>query len=122
MNIRTLLCLCAALFLSLINHAAGEIAAGEKAKIEALIGKVSALEGAKFIRNGSDYDAKTAATFLRRKWTANEGEIHTAADFIAKAATASGTTGKPYLIKMKEGSEVKCAEFLSGELAKLAPK
>ena len=99
-----------------------ELAAAEKAKIEALIASVSGLADAKFIRNGSTYDAKTAAKFLRGKWSSNEDEIKTAADFITKAATASGTTGKPYLIKLKDGSEVKCGDFLSSELKKLEAK
>ena len=102
------------------SHA--EIAAAEKAKIEALIASVSALADAKFIRNGSTYDAKTAAKFLRGKWSSNEDEIKTAADFIAKAATGSGSTGKPYLIKLKDGAEVKCGDFLTAELKKLEAK
>lgn len=91
----------------------------EKAKIEALVGRIEKLDGAVFIRNGSDYDAKTAAKFLRGKWGRNESEIKTAADFIAKAATVSSTSGKPYLIRFKDGTQTPCADFLSAELRKL---
>jgi hypothetical protein len=91
----------------------------EKHKIEALIAKVEALEEARFIRNGSDYDAKTAAKFLRGKWSAND-DIDSAEAFIAKAGTASSTSGKPYIIRFKEGREVPCAEYLKAELTKLA--
>ena len=39
----------------------------ERYKIEVLIKYVSEMNGAKFVRNGSTYDAKPAATFLRLK-------------------------------------------------------
>ncbi|MDQ1277967.1 MAG: hypothetical protein QG555_1009, partial [Thermodesulfobacteriota bacterium] len=37
----------------------------DAAKIRYLIASVATLEGAKFIRNGSDYDARSAADHLR---------------------------------------------------------
>jgi Family of unknown function (DUF5329) len=93
-------------------------AMSEKAKIESLISHLENLKDATFVRNGSDYDAKSAAKFLRGKWQANDKEIKTAADFIAKAATLSSTTGKPYLIRFKDGKQVKCGEYLTAQLAK----
>ena len=96
-----------------------EAPAAEKQKIEALLTQVGGLAGAKFIRNGSDYDATTAVKFLRGKWSRDDAEIKTAKDFIAKAATGSSTTGKPYMIRFKDGREVACADYLKGELAKL---
>lgn len=98
---------------------AGNPPPGEKAKIEALIGHLETLSGATFIRNGSDYDAKSAAKFLRGKWQAHEKEIQTAGDFIAKAATVSSTTGKPYLIRFKDGTRTKCGDYLTARLKKL---
>jgi hypothetical protein len=93
--------------------------ADEKAKIEALLTHLAGLSDTTFIRNGSAYDAKTAAKFLRKKWEANGNDIKTAADFIAKAATASSTTGKPYLIRPKNSPEILCADYLNAELKKL---
>jgi phage-related protein len=92
--------------------------AGEKVKIEALITHVEKLKGAKFIRNGKAYEPMDAARFLRGKWEAKDKEIKTAADFIEKAATVSSTTGKPYLIQLGDGREVKCGEYLQGKLEK----
>ncbi len=92
---------------------------GEKEKIEALIKVVSQLKTATFMRNGSNYSADTAATFLRLKWRANDSLIKTAHDFIDKIGSISGTSGKPYLIRMRDGSEVNSREFLLGELKKL---
>ena len=108
--------------LLLPNCTAQEQPLGEDAKIEALIAAVEKLDSAKFDRNGSEYDAKTAARFLRGKWNSNKADIKTARDFIDKAGTSSSTSGKPYLIKFKDGDK-KCADFLKAELAKLeAPK
>lgn len=92
---------------------------GEKEKIEALIRHVEGLRGATFIRNDRDYDAKTAARFLRGKWQANERSIRTAGDFINKAASASGTTGKAYRIRLADGKETASGDYLHAVLKKL---
>jgi len=92
---------------------------GEKEKIEALIRVVSQLKTAKFVRNGWTYSADTAATFLRSKWQANDSVVKSARDFIDRVATVSGTSGKPYLVRMKDGTEIPSREFLFTELKKL---
>jgi Family of unknown function (DUF5329) len=88
----------------------------EKQKIEALIKQVSELKDAKFIRNGWSYSAGNAATFLRRKWEANDSNVKSARDFIDKVASFSGTSGKAYLIRFKDGKEIGSREYLLGEL------
>lgn len=110
--------LCLLSFFSTL-HAAETAPAAEKAKIEALISHIQGLEGATFIRNGSDHSAANAAKFLRAKWQRNDEEIKTAADFIAKAASISGTSGKPYMIRFKDGKEVPCGEYLTAFLKKM---
>jgi hypothetical protein len=104
---------------ALLNLTWADPTPAEQQKIEALIAKVEALTDAVFIRNGSDYDAKSAAKFLRGKLGLNKSEIATAQDFIAKAGTGSSTSGKPYLIRFKDGREVACADYLKAELARL---
>jgi hypothetical protein len=91
----------------------------EKQKIEALLKHVEGLKDAKFVRNDSEYDAATAARFLRGKWESNGSQIKTAKDFIEKAASVSSTSGKPYLIRFKDGREVKTGDYLAEELKKL---
>jgi hypothetical protein len=93
--------------------------AAEKQKIEALIKQVSELKDAKFVRNGSIYEPPTAVRFLRRKWEANDAQVTTARDFIDKVASVSGTSGKSYLIRFKDGRELKSRDFLLAELKKL---
>src|SRR5688500_5281627 len=88
----------------------------EREKIEGLVAAVEKLEGAKFVRNGADYDAPAAAEHMRRKWKSAEKEIKTARDFIRVAATKSSTSGKPYLIRFKDGKEVESAAFLTEKL------
>jgi hypothetical protein len=95
------------------------VSSGEKEKIEALIKVVSQLKTATFMRNGSSYSADTAATFLRLKWRANDSLIKTAHDFIDKIGSISGTSGKPYRIRMRDGTELNSRDFLLGELEKL---
>jgi len=93
--------------------------APEKQKIQALIKQVGELKDAKFIRNGSTYEVSAAVRFLRGKWEANDSAVKTAKDFIDKVATSSGTSGKPYLIRFKDGREIKSRDFLLAELKKL---
>ena len=102
--------------------AAGQPApAAERQKIESLINQVGDLKDAKFIRNGSTYEVSSAVRFLRGKWDANAAEVKSARDFIDKVASTSGTSGKPYLIRFKDGREIKSREFLLAELQKLEP-
>ena len=92
--------------------------APEKEKIEALIERVGQLKDVKIIRNGWSYEPATAARFLRGKWAANDAEIKTARDFIDKVAS---TSGKPYLIRFKDGRELPSREFLLAELRTIEP-
>ncbi len=91
----------------------------EKEKIEALIKHIGDLKDAVFIRNGSDYDSKAAAKFLKGRWESKQKEIKTATEFIEKMASVSSTSGKPYAIRFKDGKETKCGEYLKVELKKL---
>lgn len=90
----------------------------EKAKIEALIHRVNELQEAKFIRNGREYDVGVAVRFLRSKWRANDKDVKSARDFVDKVGSASGTSGKPYLIRFKDGREIPSRDFLLALLRK----
>lgn len=91
----------------------------EQQKIEALIAQIEGLEGATFVRNSRNYDAETAARFLREKWKARENKIPTAKDFVDKVASASSTTGEPYRIRLPDGTEKTSREYLLAELEAL---
>ena len=66
-----------------------------------------------------EYDAASAAKFLKGKWQANAAEIRTAEEFIEKAASVSSTTGKPYRIRFKDGKELKSGDYLRERLKML---
>jgi hypothetical protein len=91
----------------------------EDQKIESLIKIIAELKDAKFIRNGKEHDAKAAADHLRKKWDYARKEVKTARDFIDKIASKAYTTGKPYLIRFKDGREVNSGDFLSERLKEI---
>jgi Family of unknown function (DUF5329) len=114
--------LCCSIFLQfsvLQSLRAQPAPAAEKQKIEALINSVADAKDLQFVRNGKTYDATTAAKFLRGKLAANAAEVKTARGFIDKVASFSGTSGKPYLIRKSDGSEIKSKDYLLAELRKL---
>src|SRR5436309_6695667 len=92
----------------------------ERQKIELLIKHVAELKDAKFVRNGTTHAADTAATFLRRKWEANDSEVKTARGFIERVASFSGTSGKPYLTRSKYGTEIHIRYFNISDLQTIA--
>jgi hypothetical protein len=98
---------------------AEKLPAAERQKIEVLIERVRSLEDAQFIRNDSAYSSRAAATFLQRKWQANESSVHSAREFIDKVASFSGTSGKPYKIRFADGKETPSKVYLLDELSKL---
>jgi hypothetical protein len=87
----------------------------EKKKIEFLISSVENLKGAKFIRNGSEYDGKQAAEHLRMKLQ-NALVVETADDFIRLCASKSSVSGKPYMIRLPDGKTIKSEEYFRKKL------
>jgi Family of unknown function (DUF5329) len=70
-----------------------------------------------FIRNGEPHTGKEAAEHFKSKYEHFKKEIKTPEDFIQMAATKSMITGKPYLVKTTDGTEISCAEWLGKILA-----
>jgi hypothetical protein len=91
----------------------------EAQKIEALVQAVANLEGAVFIRNGSEYTAKAAADHLRLKWRNAGKRVKTAPDFIRYCASESSLSGKPYEIRLQDGSTVLSRDWLWTELKRM---
>jgi hypothetical protein len=88
----------------------------EKNKIEFLISSIENLKGAKFIRNGSEYDGKQAVDHLRMKLQNAGGYVQTADDFIRLCASKSFITGKPYMIKFSDGKTITAEEYFREKL------
>ena len=88
----------------------------ESIKIQFLITSVETLEGAKFIRNGAEYDALAASKHLRLKLRTVGDKVKTAEDFINFCASKSSLTGAPYMIKFADGTTVKSETFFRKKL------
>ena len=89
----------------------------EKKKIEFLLSSVENLKGAKFIRNGSEYnDGKAAAEHLRMKLKTACSRVKTADDFIRLCASQSYLTGRPYMIRLSNGKTIKSEEYFREKL------
>lgn len=87
----------------------------EEAKIKNLLAIV---EGADliFIRNGSEYNAEKAKSHLLRKYKHTKKRLSTAEQFIIHVASKSSMSGKPYYVRLKDGTQVKAVEWLKGQL------
>ena len=88
----------------------------DKKQIEFLISSVENLNGAKFIRNGSEYDGKEAAEHLRMKLQNAGGKVQTADDFIRLCASKSFLSGKPYMIRSSDGKTRKSEDYFREKL------
>lgn len=86
-------------------------------KIDYLIASVAGLQDARFIRNGTAYDAPRAASHMRLKLRFAGDRVQTAEDFIAYCATGSSASGMKYTIRFADGHTVDSATFLHGKLA-----
>lgn len=89
----------------------------EQRKIDYLIQSVAHLQGARFIRNGSAYDAAAAVRHLELKRRYADDRVHTADDFIRLCATGSSISGRPYTIRFADGHVETSAGWLHARLA-----
>ena len=102
--------------LALLSGAVGAQDTIEKRKIAMLISSIEHLEGAIFIRNGSEYNGKKAAEHLRMKLKNAGGYVQTADDFIRLCASQSYITGKPYMIRLSNGKTMKSEKYFREKL------
>ena len=99
-----------------VSANAGSTTPLEARKIEYLIAAIEALPNAQFVRNGTAYDAKSAADHLRVKLQNAGARVATAEDFIRLCASASSISGLPYQIRFADGSMVTSETFLRQKL------
>jgi hypothetical protein len=109
--------LLAVLVLAIGAHAqAGDLTPLEARKIEYLIATIETLPNAQFIRNGTAYDAKSAASHLRLKLRLAGSRVETAVDFIRLCASVSSVSGSPYQIRFADGHTITSEAFLRQKL------
>ncbi|MFC5437862.1 DUF5329 family protein [Rhodanobacter umsongensis] len=107
----------ALIFLALLALPASAQQDVERQKIAYLIESVATLQGATFIRNGTEYDAKRAADHMRLKLRFAGSRVKTAEDFITCCGTGSSVSGIQYTIRFHDGRTIDAATFLHGKLA-----
>lgn len=103
----------------LLGLAAVLRAAEPRVEIEGLLTYVQQLDGAVFIRNGSEHTAAEAAAHMRMKWEKQTDKVKSAEDFIALCGTQSLLSGERYRIRFKGGRTRDSAEVLRDKLAEL---
>jgi len=106
--------------IALVSIAAAHSAPAPVAKteIEYLLSAVASSD-CRFYRNGTWYDAKSAAAHLRYKYEnlAAKDLIRDTDDFIERAATKSSLSGQNYAIKCEGLAEVSSRQWLIDVLA-----
>lgn len=105
--------------LAFLVSASLALAAPQSAEIEALLGYLKHLDGAVFIRNGSEHTATEAAAHLRLKGEKQAGKIKTAEDFIALCGSKSSISGQRYQIRLNDGQLRYADELLTEYLRKV---
>lgn len=108
------LLLCMICCLPLLASAA-ERPANEQARIEALF-RAMLNSHAVFVRNGDAHAAEEAVEHLQNKLDYAGDRIQTAEAFIEHLATASSFSGKPYIIRLPDGTETPSGEWLRNAL------
>lgn len=89
----------------------------EQKRIDYLLHVVGSLAGSKFIRNGTEYDAKAAESHLRQKLDYGGEKLKTAEQFIEHCATQSSVSGQPYKVRLPDGKTVEAGPYLRSKLA-----
>jgi hypothetical protein len=70
-----------------------------------------------FIRNGITYTGREAVAHMKDKYDYFKRAIKTPEDFIRQAASKSILSGRPYLVKTKDGKEIETADWLGKALS-----
>ncbi|MEW6370360.1 MAG: DUF5329 domain-containing protein [Pseudomonadota bacterium] len=94
--------------------------AGTQAEVRQLLDFVAA-SGCQFQRNGEWHDAGAARSHLERKYAylRERKLVPNAEAFIARAATQSSLSGKPYQARCGNAQTIPSAQWLNAELKRL---
>jgi len=102
----------------LVSGASGRVAQSTEPleqTIHYLIDYVAS-SNATFIRNGSTHTASEAAQHIRLKYEHFKKEINSPEDFIRLSASKSLVSGKPYLVRLTDGKELRLDAWLTDAL------
>ncbi len=79
----------------------------QQERIEFLLHSIEGAKGARFIRNGSEYDSAAAIKHLRMKLDYGGDRIRTAEDFVKYCATESSLTHRKYSIRLSGNFDIR---------------
>lgn len=112
-----------AVFLMAAMVSAEKDEALEQARIQFLLDSIARLDGAVFIRNGTEHSAIAAAEHLANKLSRAQKSFFappksdwTAEMFIEKLATKSSMSGQLYKIRFADGREMAAGDWLKQQL------
>ncbi|PWT73037.1 MAG: hypothetical protein C5B46_06000 [Proteobacteria bacterium] len=96
---------------------AAEPNASAKTEIEHLLDYLGR-SGCEFNRNGRWYSAAEARAHIAKKYAylLDKGWVSTAEEFIARAATESSVSGKPYQVRCGGAATVPSGQWMQEEL------
>ena len=98
--------------------ALADVPPGQRAEVEHLIAYL-ATSHCVMIRNGKRHDGEEAAQHVRRKYEYFREKITSTEDFIARSATKSTMSGRPYEVQCPGEEPLSSADWLLAELAAL---
>ncbi|MDO3383358.1 DUF5329 domain-containing protein [Gilvimarinus algae] len=78
-----------------------------------------AQSGVVFIRNGSEHTAEEAADHLAMKYRRASRYASTAEEFIDNLASKSSITGRPYQVRLADGTQMRAGQWLHTALQSL---
>jgi pimeloyl-CoA synthetase len=90
----------------------------EKEKIQFVLDELVKIK-AVFIRNDSEHSAEEARAHMERKLSYAGSRIKTVEDFIEHIASKSSQTGKPYFVKLPDGSKIESEKWIRNTLKKI---
>ena len=93
-----------------------DVPPGQRAEVGHLIAYL-ATSHCVMIRNGKRHDGEEAAQHVRRKYEHFREKIATTEDFIARSATKSMMSGRPYQVQCPGEKPLPSSDWLLAELA-----
>lgn len=105
------------LLLLSLGATAAPLPLAARAEVDALLTRLQS-SGCEFNRNGSWYSGADAKAHLLKKldYLERKDLVKTAEQFIARGASGSSMSGKPYLVRCAGKAPVESAKWLTAEL------
>jgi hypothetical protein len=96
---------------------AAPLSPAARIEIDGLMSRLEA-SGCQFNRNGTWYSGTEAKAHLLRKlkYLEDRGAVQSTEQFIESAASASSTTGQPYLVRCGDGAPLQSRTWLLSQM------